>query len=74
MLKDLLDEKDEKIDMLSKMHSNRPSSLPVASNSPPTENRKEPSPQEEDTFRVENEEANEYLGASSGRTFVGGII
>lgn len=76
-LKDLLDEKDEKIDMLSKMHSNRrPSSsscqLSIAS-------LKESTPPKEDVFRVSAsplllgaENADSYfMGASSGRDFVG---
>lgn len=73
-LKDLLDEKDEKIDMLSKMHSNRRPS--TAS----TEPRKESaSPPKDDVFRVQAsplllgaEKSDSYfMGASSGRAFVG---
>lgn len=61
-LKDLLDEKDEKIDMLSKMHGNRRrmsmesgSGVPSALNSPTMESRatKEPIPPKEDTFRIQ---------------------
>ena len=84
-LKDLLDEKDEKIDMLSKMHSNRQPSMTVStSSSPPVENRKEsiPTPQKEDVFRVQasplllgSENSDSYfMGASSGRAFVGMLI
>jgi hypothetical protein len=81
-LKDLLDEKDEKIDMLSKMHSNRRPSMTLStSSSPPVENRKEsiPTPPKEDIFRVQasplllgSENSDLYfMGASSGRAFVG---
>lgn len=61
-LKDLLDEKDEKIDMLSKMHGNRRrmsmesgTGVPSPLNSPLLENRagKEPTPPKEDSFRVQ---------------------
>lgn len=80
-LKDLLDEKDEKIDMLSKMHSNRrsPAESPHRS-PPPTSVRLESSPPpREDTFRVQAsplllgvENSDSYfMGASSGRSFIG---
>jgi len=78
-LKDLLDEKDEKIDMLSKMHSNRRSSSLSNSTSLPAESRsKEPTPPREDIFRVQAsplllgaENSDSYfMGASSGRAFV----
>ena len=76
-LKDLLDEKDEKIDMLSKMHQNRrPSTSSVSS-----ECRREmlAAPPKEDVFRVQAsplllgaENSDSYfMGASSGRAFVG---
>lgn len=61
-LKDLLDEKDEKIDMLSKMHGNRRrtsmdsgSGVPSPLHSPTTENiaGKETTPPKEDTFRIQ---------------------
>ena len=78
-MKDLLDEKDEKIDMLSKMHSNRRPSMSSAS--PPVESRKElvATPPKEDIFRVQAsplllgaENSDSYfMGASSGRAFVG---
>jgi len=77
-LKDLLDEKDEKIDMLSKIHGNRPSpSMPVTSPSVP-ESRNETQVVKEDTFRVQAaplllgvENSDSYfMGASSGRTFI----
>jgi hypothetical protein len=76
-LKDLLDEKDEKIDMLSKMHNNRRGSS-TASSMPSMESR-ELSPPKEDIFRVQaspalvdSETSNSYfVGSSSGRGFVG---
>jgi hypothetical protein len=84
-LKDLLDEKDEKIDMLSKMHSHhhrrRPSTGSAAS--PLTtgsgETRRDPTPAKEDTFRVQAsplllgvENSDSYfMGPSSGRSFIG---
>jgi len=77
-LKDLLDEKDEKIDMLSKMHSNRRPSMSSASS--PVESRKEmtATPPKDDIFRVQAsplllgaENSDSYfMGASSGRAFV----
>lgn len=77
-LKDLLDEKDEKIDMLSKMHSNRRPSMTIAT---PPESKKDVvvTPPKEDIFRiqasplllgVENSDSY-FMGASSGRAFVG---
>ncbi len=84
-LKDLLDEKDEKIDILSKIHSNspsfrRPSSTPsTLSDLPDVKDNAEVSVPKEDTFRVQQspcllngEEPDPYfMGASSGRSFVG---
>ncbi|RYP01380.1 hypothetical protein DL766_004455 [Monosporascus sp. MC13-8B] len=78
-LKDLLDEKDEKIDMLSRMHNNR--STPAASHTPPTsvESRRDSTtPPKEDVFRVQAsplllgvENSDSYfMGASSGRAFI----
>ncbi|TPX10762.1 uncharacterized protein E0L32_008331 [Thyridium curvatum] len=81
-LKDLLDEKDEKIDMLSRMHGNqRHSSQSSCGQSPPSHDaRREPSapPPKEDTFRVQAsplllgvENSDSYfMGASSGRAFI----
>lgn len=78
-LKDLLDEKDEKIDLLSKMHSHRQPSLASVS-SPTMSDKKEATPLEkEDTFRVQEsplllgvENSDSYfMGASSGRAFIG---
>jgi hypothetical protein len=80
-LKDLLDEKDEKIDMLSQMHTNRrrrPSSdSPSAHGSPEFE--RSVSLAREDKFRIQAsppvsgvESSDSYLmGASSGRAFIG---
>lgn len=83
-LKDLLDEKDEKIDMLSAMHKGH-RRLSVTSASPPvpldkhnTTTIKDTQTNKEDTFRVqasplllgvENSDAY-FMGASSGRTFI----
>ncbi|RDL39211.1 Fungal-specific transcription factor-containing protein [Venustampulla echinocandica] len=79
-LKDLLDEKDEKIDMLSRMHSNRRPSASSISPNPPAEVRTETSttPPKDDVFRVQAsplllgaENSDSYfMGASSGRAFV----
>lgn len=81
-LKDLLDEKDEKIDMLSRMHSNRRRpSMSSRSPAPPVEVRTDTSaaPPKDDVFRVQAsplllgaENSDSYfMGASSGRAFVG---
>ena len=77
-LKDLLDEKDEKIDMLSKMHTNR---RPPAILSPPAENRKDVRKEvsRDDIFKVQasplllNSETSDsyFMSASSGRAFIG---
>jgi hypothetical protein len=80
-LKDLLDEKDEKIDILSKMHGNhRRQSIGPASCPSPADSRTDASPPpKEDTFRVqasplllgvENSDSF-FMGASSGRAFIG---
>ncbi|KAF7556217.1 hypothetical protein G7046_g6368 [Stylonectria norvegica] len=79
-LKDLLDEKDEKIEMLSKMHGNRrrqetPSACSPGS-SPDT--KMEGHVAKEDTFRVQAsplllgvENSDSYfMGSSSGRSFI----
>ncbi len=78
-LKDLLDEKDEKIDMLSKMHSNRRPSHSSICLTPSTDSREDSSPPKDDVFRVhasplllEMENSDSwYMGASSGRAFIG---
>lgn len=78
-LKDILDEKDEKIDLLSNMHSHkRPS---VSTGQPAIEQRKEVvnGPPKEDVFRVQasplllgaDNSDSYFMGASSGRAFVG---
>lgn len=76
-LKDLLDEKDEKIDMLSRLYGKRPTP-PV--HSPVSEKRDVPASQpKEDTFRVQAsplllgvENSDSYfMGGSSGRSFIG---
>lgn len=85
-LKDLLDEKDEKIDLLSRMHGNRQSSYAerTQSNAPgssprsPMDTRSSP-PLKEDTFRVQasplllgvEDSDSFFMGPSSGRSFVG---
>jgi hypothetical protein len=79
-LKDLLDEKDEKIDMLSRMHGNRRSPVEQCQTPPATDAKKDASPgAKEDTFRVQAsplllgvENSDSYfMGASSGRGFIG---
>lgn len=82
-LKDLLDEKDEKIDMLSKMHSNnhhRPSIDSTSGSRPGVDAKRDATPPaKEDTFRVQAsplllgvENSDSYfMGASSGRAFIG---
>ncbi len=81
-LKDLLDEKDEKIDMLSKMRGNhrRPSVGSMHGHgSPAAELKRDGTPPREDTFRVQAsplllgvENSDSYfMGASSGRAFIG---
>ncbi|KAI1662563.1 fungal-specific transcription factor domain-containing protein [Daldinia decipiens] len=78
-LKDLLDEKDEKIDMLSRMHDHRQPSMGAAGSPRMTEQRRDPnSPPKEDTFRVQAsplllgvENSDSYfMGPSSGRGFI----
>ena len=74
-LKDLLDEKDEKIDMLSRMHNNRRSHSSLGSSPVLISSPEDP---KEDTFRVQYSQPNvegegnlAFLGASTGRIFVG---
>ncbi|KAI0851340.1 fungal-specific transcription factor domain-containing protein [Daldinia vernicosa] len=78
-VKDLLDEKDEKIDMLSRMHDHRRSSIGAAGSPRATEQKRDPnSPPKEDTFRVQAsplllgvENSDSYfMGPSSGRGFI----
>ncbi|KAH9883285.1 fungal-specific transcription factor domain-containing protein [Xylariomycetidae sp. FL2044] len=78
-LKDLLDEKDEKIDMLSKIHGNRaPSVASAASPRSVERTRDSASPAKDDVFRiqasplllgVENSDSY-FMGHSSGRAFI----
>jgi hypothetical protein len=79
-LKDLLDEKDEKIDMLSRIHSHSSPthSVPRPSTTPISEIREEPQ-EKDDTFKVQqspllldDENRDTYcVGSSSGRALVG---
>ncbi|KAK4248760.1 fungal-specific transcription factor domain-containing protein [Corynascus novoguineensis] len=78
-LKDLLDEKDEKIDMLSRMHGNRQSHGEKCQSQPTADAKKDPgTPGKQDTFRVQAsplllgvENSDSYfMGASSGRGFI----
>lgn len=84
-LKDLLDEKDEKIDMLSAMHGNmsggprrKPSVTSMATPVSPDGPKESPT-MKEDTFRVQAtqlllgvENSDSYfMGSSSGRAFIG---
>ncbi|KAI9870747.1 MAG: hypothetical protein M1830_003853 [Pleopsidium flavum] len=80
-LKDLLDEKDEKIDMLSRMHSNTsPSRRSSSSVSSGTNTEQKPNMQQnkEDVFRVQQspfllergDSGSYFVGASSGRGFI----
>lgn len=79
-LKDLLDEKDEKIDMLSRMHGNRRSPNEQCQNAAVLDVKKDAGTLvKEDTFRVQAsplllgvENSDSYfMGASSGRAFIG---
>jgi hypothetical protein len=79
-LKDLLDEKDEKIDMLSRMHGNRRAQSEQCQSQPAADAKKDSGPPvKEDTFRVQAsplllgvENSDSYfMGASSGRGFIG---
>ena len=78
-LKDLLDEKDEKIDILSRIHSNSPSLRRPSTDLLDAKETVEASAPKEDTFRVQQspclldgEDSNSFfMGASSGRAFIG---
>lgn len=82
-LKELLDEKDEKIDMLSRIHSHFPQGFSATRrpsiHSPPVSEAREESQEKDDTFKVQqppllvdDENCDSYfVGSSSGRTFVG---
>ncbi|KAH7380361.1 fungal-specific transcription factor domain-containing protein [Phaeosphaeria sp. MPI-PUGE-AT-0046c] len=81
-LKELLDEKDEKIDMLSRIHSHSPSAHPAARrpsiHSPSTSETREESQEKDDSFKVQQsplllDDVNHdsyFAGSSSGRTLV----
>ncbi|KAL8754865.1 MAG: hypothetical protein Q9184_004984 [Pyrenodesmia sp. 2 TL-2023] len=81
-LKDLLDEKDEKIDILSRIHSGSPASRRSSNEQSPSGGSEDNTPDEsehpqQDVFRVQqsssllNGEADSYfMGASSGRSFI----
>ncbi|KAI8633968.1 fungal-specific transcription factor domain-containing protein [Xylariaceae sp. FL1651] len=79
-LKDLLDEKDEKIEMISKMHGHRPPFVGIsASPRSPVEAKRDASPSvKQDIFRVQAtplllgvENSDSYfMGSSSGRAFI----
>lgn len=83
-LKDLLEEREEKIDMLSKMHSNRRPSVPSAANTPISiESQKEDTPPpKEDVFRIQaspqlqgaDSRDQYFMGPSSGMAFVGKLF
>jgi hypothetical protein len=85
-LKELLDEKDEKIDMLSRIHSHSPSAHPAARrpsiHSPTTSETREESQEKDDTFKVQQsplllDDVNHdsyFAGSSSGRTLVGTLL
>lgn len=82
-LKDLLDEKDEKIDILSRIRSNSSSSRRPSSELSPTAKPEEKSTiaaedAKEETFNVQQSPSlfdggshSYFMGASSGRAFVG---
>lgn len=80
-LKELLDEKDEKIDMLSRIHSHSPAAPAIrrpSIQSPMSSEAREESQEKDDTFRVQQsplllDDANHdsyFVGSSSGRTLV----
>lgn len=81
-LKDLLDEKDEKIDMLSRFHSQSSAVIRKTSTTPPAENHRLHGPaystHKEQTFKIhqppflsgDGEDAY-FIGPSSGRALVG---
>jgi hypothetical protein len=82
-LKDLLDEKDEKIDMLSRIHSHSPNphvaTRRPSIHSPVSAEAREESQEKDDTFKVQQsplllDDVNHdsyFAGSSSGRTLVG---
>jgi hypothetical protein len=81
-LKELLDEKDEKIDMLSRIHSRSPQGHPTpprSSTSPSPADSRLDSPEKDDVFKLQQsplllDDENRdtyYEGSTSGRTLVG---
>lgn len=84
-LKDLLDEKDEKIEILSKIHSNpstmrrHSSTLSLSTGLGEVKEASGEAPTQEDTFKVQKSpclidgeaSGSIFMGASSGRSFVG---
>ena len=82
-LKDLLDEKDEKIDMLSRIHSFSPQNRrPSAASTSPAREAAQPAaaPEQVETIKIQqapflmdNEHNTDpyFMGPSSGRAFVG---
>lgn len=85
-LKELLDEKDEKIDMLSRIHSHSPQGFSngrrSSVQSPPSLEVREEPQEKDDTFKVQqppllvdDENRDSYfIGSSSGRNFVGMLL
>jgi hypothetical protein len=85
-LKDLLDEKDEKIDMLSRIHSHSPNphvaTRRPSIHSPVSAEAREESQEKDDTFKVQQsplllDDVNHdsyFAGSSSGRTLVGTFL
>ncbi|KAL0253074.1 DNA-binding transcription factor cat8 [Diplodia seriata] len=78
-LKELLDEKDEKIDMLSRMHSNSPGSIGRRpSPSPSPISPREEVPDKDDLFKIQQSPIllddgssdSYFVGTSSGRTLI----
>lgn len=80
-LKDLLDEKDEKIDMLSRIHSHSPQGNPTPrrTSTSPSPSEKNEEQEKEDVFKVQqspllldDENRDTYfVGSSSGRNLIG---
>lgn len=83
-LKELLDEKDEKIDMLSRMHSNSPASSAAirrstSTISPGPTSPGEEAPDKDDLFKIQQSPLlledgcsdSYFVGTSSGRTLIG---
>jgi hypothetical protein len=85
-LKELLDEKDEKIDMLSRIHSHSPASQSSARRaspqSPGISSGRDESQEKDDTFKVQQaphllDDVNHdsyFVGRSAGRSLVGTIL